>query len=227
MPKKMPATIVKELRELTEPWIETDDIRKERVRGLIDQLPSFRSAPQTRNENTLRAVEAVLRANLNIDPTAKPVTETTHMRLNASDDLAMVTLLGIARIINVHHKVGQTKLTPAKQQLGEGPSDQDPPFHSIPDECNGFYDSTYVLVHQFDCPVHGVAPQPMTEPVAQMVADQIAKKAEAAHIAAVLEKTKAAMEEAHATQKNFIVGKDVVDLLKKAVADPTTEEVPF
>lgn len=120
MAKRQPQTIVKELRNLTYNWMDGADVpayRAAQVAQLVDELPSFRSSPQTKNENTLRAIEALLRATLKQDMALQPVdTDKPLMRHPAEYSIdPMLLVVAICRIINTHHGVKPVAYKPILQ----------------------------------------------------------------------------------------------------------------
>lgn len=112
---KKPQTVVKELRYMTETWKEgyvPHPWQANEVKRLVEQLPAFRNAAQTKVETTLRAVEALLCWQLHSDLTKYPVSKSAK----AFDPEGLIRALAL--MINLHHGIGVTH-----------ESDKEPPDH--------------------------------------------------------------------------------------------------
>lgn len=107
---RRPASVVKDLRVLTERWDESvipSEINAWtliRAKELIEELPSFRAAPQTKLENTLRAIESLFQA-LGVDlRTTVPNPWLTE--LPTHDERNQKLVRAVMQMINIHYGVG-------------------------------------------------------------------------------------------------------------------------
>lgn len=118
------AVVVKKIRVATRDWAKHAPTPAEalKVKELVELLPAFRNAPQTKTENTLRAIEALYKAHLQVDPTKKSV-EVDEPGLSRFE-------VAVGKILNVHHGVKEPVVQ--KKVVKKKPPLKAPPLKAEP-----------------------------------------------------------------------------------------------
>lgn len=152
MPSTQTTATVKQLRSLTKHWgVSTPKVETAlKVKDLVEKLPAFNSAPQTKLENTTRAIEALFRHKFGVELHKHELNEPAVRQLFVGRPEEAVTLvMAIAMILNTHYGIG------ISSQSYEAPKKPE-----IPEGCNGYTvfeieTGKWTILHDSDdCAVH-------------------------------------------------------------------------